>query len=126
MEMERGRGSGSSRTACIECVDIYVQWTVSGAPGPRGPTAVIRVVGAPRVGLGTRLVSRTTEETIVSAKELRTNRAISSLAVSVSTTNQETNYLSPKYKQSQITLYQIAIDIIRNNSISENGKAKKT
>ena len=99
---------------------------MSGAPGPRGPTAVIRVVEAPRVGLGTRLVSRTTEETIASAKEPRTNRATSSLVVTVSTTNQETNDLSPKYKQSQITLYQIAIEIIRNNIISENGKAKKT
>ena len=66
-----------------------MQWTVSGAPGPRGPTAVIRVVEAPRVGLGTRLVSRTTEETIASAKEPRINRATSSLAVTVSATNQE-------------------------------------
>ena len=32
----------------------------------------------------------------------------------------------PEYKQSQITLHKITVDIIRNNFISENGKTHKT
>ena len=33
-------------------------------------------------------------------------------------------YLSPKYKQSEITLHKITVDIICNNFISENGKTQ--